>query len=488
MFGKIKIYIVYLVCAIFIAFNAYFIAKNEYWVLAIPAAILIILMYFFALDKLMFIIVFFTPLSVTLSQSELGVGFALPTEPLMFGIMIMFFIKLFFNNTFNKQILKHPVTIAILLSLTWMFITSLTSELPLVSIKYLISRLWFVITFYFVATQLFKKFKNINIFVWMYTIPLMGVILYTTILHAQRGFDEQSAHWIMSPFFNDHTAYGAILALFVPIIIGYIIEYQNKKIYRLIAISVLGMLFLALVLSYCRAAWLSLVIAFIAFLVLRFKINYKVVFLSLFFLIGSFLVLQNQIWMKLEKNKQASSKNFTEHIQSITNVSTDASNTERLNRWSSAIRMFNKRPFFGWGPGTYQFVYAPFQASKEKTIISANTGDKGNAHSEYIGPLSEQGLLGTLFFLGIIVSVIYTAIRVYKRAKQRLVRNTAIVFLVGLITYLVHGFLNNFLDTDKASVPFWGFIAIIVVLDVYFKDEPEPVKVEEINPREKTQV
>ncbi len=466
-----------MICAIFIAINAYFISKNEYWVLAIPAALLVLLMYFFALDKLMFIIVLFTPLSVTLKELELGIGFALPTEPLMFGIMILFFIKLFFNNNFNKQVLKHPVTIAIIISLIWMLITSFTSELPLVSIKYLVSRLWFVITFYFVGTQLFKHYKNINNFIWMYIIPLLGIIFYTTIIHSKYGFDQQSAHWVMSPFFNDHTAYGAIIALFIPVIIGYIFESQNKKTFRIFAVFALVILIIALILSYCRAAWLSLGIAFIVFLVLKLKINYKIVFLGLFFIIGGFLTFQNQIWMKLEKNKQASSKNFGEHLQSISNISTDASNTERLNRWSSAIRMFNKRPVFGWGPGTYQFVYAPFQSSKEKTIISTNTGDKGNAHSEYIGPLSEQGFLGTLFFLGIIITVIYTAIKVYKRAKQKRVRSVSIMMLIGLITYLVHGFLNNFLDTDKASVPFWGFIAIIVVLDVFFKDEPEKTEI-----------
>jgi hypothetical protein len=39
--------------------------------------------------------------------------------------------------------------------------------------------------------------------------------------------------------------------------------------------------------------------------------------------------------------------------------------------------------------------------------------------------------------------------------------------LLGLITYFSHGVLNNFLDTDKLSVPVWGFIAILVALDVY---------------------
>src|SRR5687767_8132862 len=81
---------------------------------------------------------------------------------------------------------------------------------------------------------------------------------------------------------------------------------------------------------------------------------------------------------------------------------------QSLNRWSAAFNMFEERPFFGWGPGTYSFRYALFQLSAHKTIISTNAGDKGNAHSEYIGPLAESGVLGLLTFLGIVGAVIYT--------------------------------------------------------------------------------
>ncbi|HQN98780.1 MAG TPA: hypothetical protein PKU86_04960, partial [Bacteroidales bacterium] len=40
--------------------------------------------------------------------------------------------------------------------------------------------------------------------------------------------------------------------------------------------------------------------------------------------------------------------------------------------------------------------------------------------------------------------------------------------IIGLITYYIHGFMNNFLDTDKLSVPFWAFYAMIVALDLYY--------------------
>jgi O-antigen ligase len=148
--------------------------------------------------------------------------------------------------------------------------------------------------------------------------------------------------------------------------------------------------------------------------------------------------------------------------------------------------MFELRPFWGWGPGTYQFMYAPYQHSKEKTIISTNAGDKGNAHSEYIGPLAESGVLGMLTFVALCITIIATAVRLYKRSPDNDVRLLSLIYLLGLITYLVHGLLNNFLDTDKSSIPFWGFTAIIVALDIY-NSVNNPQKRVEVNPSQPEQ-
>ncbi|MEY3010690.1 MAG: hypothetical protein RLZZ314_1332, partial [Bacteroidota bacterium] len=45
-------------------------------------------------------------------------------------------------------------------------------------------------------------------------------------------------------------------------------------------------------------------------------------------------------------------------------------------------------------------------------------------------------------------------------------RRLAMGLFLGLMTYFVHGVLNNYLDTDKASAPFWGFLALLVVMDL----------------------
>jgi O-antigen ligase len=292
------------------------------------------------------------------------------------------------------------------------------------------------------------------------------VIGYTLVMHARYGFEEDAGHWVMSPFYNDHTAYGAALAMFFPVIIGFMFYPRSSRISRFFAFVVFVILVVAIILSYTRAAWISVLVAAAVFLAVLLKIRFYWIATVAVILISFLVIFQQQIIDRLEKNKQDSSANFVEHIQSIYNISSDASNLERINRWQAAIRMFNDRPVVGWGPGTYQFVYAPYQRSKEKTIISTNLGDKGNAHSEYLGPLAEMGLPGMLIFLLLMIVVIYQGLKVYKHGNRE-VKFLSMMLTLGLITYFAHGILNNFLDTDKLSVPFWGFIAGIVALDIY---------------------
>ncbi len=438
-----------------------------YWGFLIPLAALLLLLYVYSLDKILMLVVFLTPLAVPYRDYQFNMGASIPTEPLLAGVLVWVLLRSFYKSDFDRRILRHPMSYVIYFSLIWIGITSITSEIPMVSIKFLLSRLWFVVPMYFLMAQLFKNPKRIVQFLWLYIIPLIIVVAYTIYNHALWGFREEPGHWVMTPFYNDHTAYGAILAMYIPVVIGLFVVPGQKKAQRIVIAIALAILLLAVFFSYTRAAWVSLVAVLGILTLVFFKIRFRTVFLTFTGLLILFFTFQTQIFMRLEKNKQDSSSNILQHVQSISNISSDASNLERINRWKSAMRMFRERPFFGWGPGTYQFLYAPFQNSQERTIISTNAGDRGNAHSEYIGPLSESGVPGLLAVLAIMIVSIYTGFKVYKRSADRKARILAISITLGLITYYIHGLLNNFLDTDKASVPFWGFIAVLVALDLY---------------------
>lgn len=462
---------IYAICLVFIAANSICIANEFFWLNLLPPALLIIFLAVVALDKLVLFCVFLTPLSINLSNSDIHLGLSLPVEPILAGILFLFILRVLYEGRVERRLLRHPVTIAILLNLTWIFITSVTSEMPVVSFKFLISRLWFIVPFYFVGVQMFRDFKNVRRFLWLYILPLVIVIGYTLYIHSQYGFNEDAAHWAMSPFYNDHTAYGAALAMFFPAVLTFTFSKDYSNNIRVIALILLLIFTTALIFSYTRAAWVSLAGALVLYLVFVFKIHFR--WLALAGMIGAvFLYLSwGDILMKLEQNRQDTSNDLEKHLQSISNISTDASNLERLNRWNSAFRMFEQRPVFGWGPGTYSFVYAPFQLSSEKTIISTNAGDLGNAHSEYIGPLCESGVLGTLTFLFICGTMIWTGWRVYYKLPKGPKRGVMISVLLGLVTYFIHGLMNNFLDTDKASIPFWGFAAMLVAADLWYEGE-----------------
>ena len=452
---------------VFISISIFMMARENYWIAAIPLFIVIIYLAIYSLDKILLIIAFCTPLAVVLNDKSSGPALSIPGEPLMFGVLLLFVFKFIFEGKFDRKILYHPVTLAIAFHITWMFITSVTSTYPVVSFKHLLSQLWFIIPFYLLGTQLFREKKNIKKFVWLYCSTLLIVIFYTLFQHAQNSWTQKAAHWVMIPFYNDHTAYAAVLALFIPPMIAFMRDRYSSFRERFLAGFMSIMLIIAIILSYTRAAWLSLIVTLIVYFIYSFRIKFYNVLLIGAGLVTLFMIFSSDIFMKLEKNRQDSATDFNKHIKSISNISTDASNLERINRWNSALRMWKQKPFLGWGPGTYQFNYAPFQKSSETTIISTNAGDSGNAHSEFIGPLSEEGVFGMLAMVLIVITVIYRSSILYSTAKDPNIRLLTLGILLGLVTYFVHGTLNNFLDTDKLSVPFWAFIAMLVSLDVY---------------------
>lgn len=438
----------------------------------LPLAIIIMYWAIFDIEKVVYIMVFSTPLAVTLKNLNLteGIDLSLPTEPLMAGIMLIYILNELMFKITPRKILKHPVTIIILIQLTWMFITTLGSESIVVSVKYLIARLWFVFSCYFIATQLLKNKKSVVPFILAYAIPLAIVCLITIYQHAAYNFDDKIADWIVSPFYNDHTAYGAVLAMYIPVMLALIIQTNYRKWVRMVSIILLVIFCGAIVLSFARAGWLSLIAAAGILTTMLFKIKFRNLLITVGTLAVLFFSFQEEIFIALGRNNTDSEGNFSDNIASMTNISTDASNLERINRWSCALRMFKDKPFLGWGPGTYQFFYAPYQKSSERTIISTNFGDNGNAHSEYLGPLSEQGFVGLGIVLTLLFATMFMGYRLCYSVKDKNLRIITYGVFLGLFTYFVHGFLNNFLDTDKLSVPFWGFLAILVCIDVYHQN------------------
>jgi putative inorganic carbon (hco3(-)) transporter len=461
----------------FVALNSIMLVLEIFYIPLVPVVLLFLALAIVSVDKYLLVIVFFVPLSIPLSGliKGLSIDMYLPTEPLLAGLLLLYLLKYLMGDRIDMKVLRHPVTLAIYFHLGWMFISCFTSTDMLVSFKMLASRLWFIVGFYLLATQLFRYEKRMHTYAWLFIIAFTGVIVYTLINHMQYGLDNQvMAHRVPRPFYKDHTSYGATLGFLLPVLVALFLFIRREDINSRFLMFLLILLYaFATVVSYTRATWVSILASAGFWVILKLRIRFEIVVIGTVVLLGLFLSVRTDLMIKLEQNRVESSGEISEHVQSISNITTDQSNLERLNRWSCAFRMWKDKPFFGFGPGTYQFEYGRYQRSYEKTRISTDFGTMGNAHSEYLGPLAESGVFGLLSILLVIGTTLYTGIRVYLTSKRRTIRIFSIAVLVGLVSYYLHGVLNNFLDTDKISVLFWGYTAMLVAMDVYHRDRPE---------------
>jgi putative inorganic carbon (HCO3(-)) transporter len=430
---------------------------------------------FFQLHLLVFLTVLAIPLSVKLTLSG-GVAISLPAE-LLAGIIAVFYIvyRLMSPVSLDAKIFRHPITILILLDISWLVLTTLFSELPVISIKRIAVRLAFMTVFFFIFSVLFTDFRNITRVWILYGLGLVIPVFWTIYSHSQFGFVKAVSYLMPKPFYNDHTQYATCIAYILPVL-GVVIAMPEKfgvnRNLRILLLLLAIVLCAGELFSFSRAAWLSIILAVIVSgLVVFFRFR-LVHFMLLTVLAGALIYhYRTEIYLYIEKVDSVSrSVDVGEHMESVMNIQTDASNLERINRWQCALRMFRDRPLLGFGPGTYQFVYGKYQITPERTRISTNHGEKGNAHSEYLTYLSETGLPGFIIFNLLLLVSFYTAIKIFRESRRKEVRWLTVAIMMGFITYFFHGLFNSFIDTDKASVLVYGSLAALVTIDLYHKD------------------
>ena len=461
--------IILLLGAIYILLTLYFVWNDQAYFSLASIGLIAVYAAIFYTDFTFLSIAFLTPLSINIEEYTQSFGLYIPTEPLLFGMMVLLLMMNIRKQLFPVEIWKNSIIWAVIFYVFLVFITSITSSQPIISFKFLLARLWFMVPLLLYGPVVFQKAKNIRTFAWLYVIGMMIAIFYTLIVHASYGFGEKEGHWVMWPFFKDHTIYGAMVAFTIPMVFGLYFSKKHSPLIQAILLFFIALNLVGLYFSYTRAAWLSVFAAVGVWALIHFRIKFSLL-ASATAIIGIALFFSwDAIQMDMARNKsEHTTEDFGKKLESATNVTTDASNLERLNRWSCAISMFEDRPFFGYGPGTYSFEYARFQEPENLTIISTNFGDAGNAHSEYLGPMAEMGFMGLIAMLLIVTAIFYKGITLYYKwpARDSEMKTIILMMILSLVTYFVHAFLNNFLDTDKAAVPIWGFCACFIALEM----------------------
>lgn len=398
-----------------------------------------------------------------------------PSEPIG-AIMALFSAYLFVSGKIQKKHFLFSPSIAILFYCFWLILSSVISSDIVVSLKFCIVRIAYIFGFYFGSIYYIEKNKKDKIVpIYLYAFSLSIVAILTLLEHSHFNFAKNFSSYAPQPFYNDHTIYAACICMIIPF--G-LINLEKKESHKNIGIANIVFTFMyfsffsiILFFTYCRAGWISLLLSLIVYFFVK---NTSFTYKKLLFLFFSFLVLGmlnlDLIINNFKENKNdsnAKNAGIEEQAKSITNITTDKSNAERINRWSCAIRMFKDRPFWGFGAGTYQFEYLKYQLKSEMTQISVTSqnnvkhGKGGTAHNEFLLSLSETGILGALLLLIFFSEITRIAIsNILENARERKL-NTAL--LLAFLSFFIHSFFNNFLDTDKAAFLLFYMAAFIVI-------------------------
>ena len=105
------------------------------YVLALPAAFLFAWWGFTNADRYLSVVLFLVPLSVNLSEFGLtSIGWYMPTEPMLFALMLLFAARWVSGKLPHRQFLRHPMTWVIALGFAWMGFTILPSSDMVVSL------------------------------------------------------------------------------------------------------------------------------------------------------------------------------------------------------------------------------------------------------------------------------------------------------------------------------------------------------------------
>lgn len=381
-------------------------------------------------------------------------GIQVPTEPLILLILFLWIIAFILRGEWRLSVEYLDVPLLGLFGL--LGFSTIISTHPLVTFKSTLNTMWYVGIGYFFFKTHFQQVRDIRKVVGLFLILSIFVASVVLFRHSAMGFASSAAgSFMVEPFFPEHGSYAAYLcfAFAIALSLTYAWSELSKQLKILVCVS-LPVTLLGIVFSYTRGAWLGVVMLFLFFFAAKLRRMFRL--RSFFVTVVLVAIIAGGIAFS------GASQILERNLNSIFRADANVSNLERFNRWSAAIDMFRAYPLTGVGYGTYAQNYFGYRNVFLKTALS---GNMMRAHNEYLTVLAELGFVGALIFGWLLFRIFKTGIRVFVLGKDLFTKHLALGALGGILTYLVHGFFNSFLEFDKVAFPFWMLVGLLAILE-----------------------
>jgi O-antigen ligase len=361
----------------------------------------------------------------------------LPIFILSIIFLLIFLVILISKKIPNYSLFKIVIFCIITLITSFIFSTYHNSVVLFTYTSFLI--------FFYLIYHIFYSFKNDK---------LLSIFFYTSLLIFLYGLYGYF-NWSIGDF-NQHlfgyfgvsylasTRNGDTMYLFVPFWYT-LLSFLNKKATSKLAffsnILILITISAAIVLTFARGAWISIILTLFILLIIIIILNKKSILINYtkLFVGLSFCITIIFIFSPIEIKKVVQEKFIS--IISPESVTVSSSNYARADLINSSFGIFMDNPIFGIGVGT------------TSNFIKYNDGSTAN-HSEnlFLTILVETGILGLIPFLFLHFYYFYL---IHYSFKSSLTFNNLFSFCIFL-TLFIYGFFNLMID----SLWYWSLMGI----------------------------
>jgi O-antigen ligase len=455
---------------IFLASGITSIAMQQPLLMLVPFAwVLLPLLYTVVVvqpEKLFWLLCIVLPLSTELNITpQLGLDF--PDELLLVLLTGIVIAKIIHQPSwFPVALRKSSLFMLLVIHVLWIIVTCFYSVEPLLSVKYLLAKTWFIAPLVILPQVIVDSQNRIKKMALCFLVPMVFVVIQVLIRQSIYHFSFIDVKKAMAPFFRNHVTYSAMLVCLLPVAwcVWKLTPATNPKRKWVLSGIVIGLA--GLFFAYSRGAWIALLLGFSAIWVIQKKL------MGAFVMIAVIGVLISTVWLVSDKNYLQFAPDhdhtifhtdFSEHLQATIDMK-DVSTAERFYRWVAGARMLADKPVTGFGPNSFYPHYKPYTVNRFETWVSENK-EHSTVHNYFILTALEQGVAGLVFFCALYFAMLLQVQKLYHRFQDKFYKTVTLTIGAVLVMIGVVNSLSDMIETDKIGSLFWLCLGMIILLD-----------------------
>ncbi len=450
---------------------AAFVYSGEYQVLALPFIFLLVLLIGVNWKAAYFFLLLTIPVSIDVRFMGGSLSTSLPDEPIMWLFLLLFPILLARNpGMLPERWWRNPLVMIVVLQYLWMCVAVIYSRELLLSVKFMLAKTWFLVSFFVLPIFIFKEKSDFKKGYYLTLIPLVITMIIINIRHAALGFHFRKVEKAIGILYYNHVDYSTVISMFLPLVFtAWTLSKGKNPVLRGVALLLVLLFLPAIYLTFARAALVAVLFSIVIGVAIRMRLVNLVmpVFYAAIALLMVYMTHNNKFMdFKPDYQRTYMHKHFADHMIA-TFRGQDMSSMERLYRWIAAVRMSQDEPVKGYGPNSFYWYYKPYAISSFKTYVSRNP-ERSTTHNYFLYMLVEQGWPAMILYAILVMVVLAQAQKIYYRFKDkdRFYRQLTL----GIVMMFGAGFINNFfselLETHKVGSLFYLSIALLVILDM----------------------